>query len=318
MEKKRRERKQFCALKKAYYHLSTDGWKEGLLFHSAPQYAYGMSVMGLLTLRFDICIYAFTLMPNHVHILLSGTGENCVKAFDFLRKMISARLVKDGYPPLPLQYWFKLVLVETSDQMKKNFIYIDRNAYEQQICSPNAYPWSSSYLHFSLIGKMISGTKAESLSLRKLESLTACTLRIPPHWEFHPQYGLLPASFVDNSLFHKLFRHVKDYETHLVKDYESYVKLARSLDETTQFSLEECRDITDRLMQGLYAGRRLKDLQQEEKARLAVILMKEYDLPVSMIALSLKIPEHLVQQILRAKDFGRKLKEGTWPGAKKP
>ena len=87
-DKRRAEYKEF---KKYYYHLSSDGWKEGLLFHTKEQYAYGMTVMGLVTLKYGIVIYDFSLMPNHFHIILKGNGNQCLDAFDYLRMKISSR-----------------------------------------------------------------------------------------------------------------------------------------------------------------------------------------------------------------------------------
>ncbi len=303
--RRRKEREWYRSLKNGYYHMSTDGWKEGFLFHTPAQYAYGMTVIGLLTLFFDIKIYSFTLMSNHVHILLSGTGAACLDAFDYLRKKLSARLVKDGYPPLPEDYWFKLVAVEDQEQMKNNFIYIDRNAYEQQICVPCGYPWSSSYLHYSQIGNMIVGKRADTFSKRALERLTGTREAIPAHWQFHPEYGLLPVSFIDNTLFQRLFSGPKEYEIRSVKDYESFVKVANQLDEAPVYSPEELADIVNNMLQGLFSGRRVKQLSQDETGRLVVLLHKRYNMSVEMIASALSLSERLVKQFLYAKDYGK-------------
>lgn len=268
MARRRKERQEISNLKKGYYHLSTDGWKEGYLFHTKEQYAYAMTVIGLLVLQFDIVIYSFSLMPNHIHILLSGNGQACLKAFDYLRNKLSARLQKDGYPPIPDDYWFKLTPVEDQEQMKNNFIYVDRNAYE-------------------------------------LETLTGSRTAIPPHWEFHPTLGLLPSSFIDNKLFFRLFNNPKDYESHLVKDYEAFVKIGKLLDETPQFSEGEINDIVEQLVLNLYPGRRLKQLSNDEKGRLSIILMKNYAFTAETIASALKVSEHIVNQWLRAKDHGK-------------
>ena len=305
MARRRAERERIRSLKKGYYHLSTDGWREGFLFHNQQQYAFGMIVVGLLTLLFDITIYDFSLMPNHVHILLSGTGASCLAAFDYLRQKISARLRKDGYPPLLEDYWFKLVAVEDPEQMKNNFIYIDRNAYELQQCIPSGYPWGTGYLHFSRMSSMISGTPASAFSKRKLEEMTGSRISIPAHWQFHPKYGLLPFAFVDNSLFLRLFKGPKEYESRLVKDYEAFVKVGRSLDEMPNFTAFEVKEIVDHLLQNFYSGRHLRQLSNEEKGRLVTLLSKEYDLPAEVIASTLGLPGHIVQQLLRAKDFGR-------------
>lgn len=305
MARRRAERERIRSLKKGYYHLSTDGWREGFLFHNQQQYAFGMIVVGLLTLLFDITIYDFSLMPNHVHILLSGTGASCLAAFDYLRQKISARLRKDGYPPLPEDYWFKLVAVEDPEQMKNNFIYIDRNAYELQQCIPSGYPWGTGYLHFSRMSSMISGTPASAFSKRKLEEMTGSRISIPAHWQFHPQYGLLPFAFVDNSLFLRLFKGPKEYESRLVKDYEAFVKVSRFLNETPNFTAFEVKEIVDQLLQNFYSGRQLRQLSNEEKGRLVTLLSKEYDLPADVISSATDLSEHMVLQLLRAKDFGK-------------
>ena len=235
-KRRRKERQDIRNLKKGYYHLSTDGWKDGLLFHTKEQYAFGMIIIGLLTLWTGITVYSFTLMPNHVHILLSGNGEACLKAFDYLRNKLSARLVKDGYPPLPEDCWFKLKPVEDPEQMKIELLYVDRNPYELLLCVPSGYLWSSSYLHYSQLGTMIKGRRADTISKRELEEMTGSRITIPPHWEFHPILGLLPTSFIDNNLFLRLFINPKDYETRLVKDYEAFVKVGKTLGETPLFS----------------------------------------------------------------------------------
>lgn len=305
MARRRKERQEISNLKKGYYHLSTDGWKEGYLFHTKEQYAYAMTVIGLLVLQFDIVIYSFSLMPNHIHILLSGNGQACLKAFDYLRNKLSDRLQKDGYPPIPDDYWFKLTPVENQEQMKNNFIYVDRNAYELQICVPTGYAWSSSYLHYSQLGAIIKGRRADTFSKRELETLTGSRTAIPPHWEFHPTLGLLPSSFIDNKLFLRLFNNPKDYESRLVKDYEAFVKIGKLLDETPQFSEGEINDIVEQLVLNLYPGRRLKQLSNDEKGRLSIILMKNYAFTAETIASALKVSEHIVNQWLRAKDYGK-------------
>lgn len=301
----RKERERYQTWEKGNYHFITDGWKEGMLFHTLGQYAYGMVLIGLLTLKFGIRIFSFSIMSNHLHIVLEGTGRACVEAFNYLRQKITRRLVQDGYPPVPDDYWFKLVPIESDQQLRKEIIYVDRNAFEWQICIPSGYPWGSAYLQYSRIGKMIAGTRAGDMSKRKLEELTGSRIPIPPHWEFHPTYGLLPSSFVDYSAFYRLFPSAKDYQSRLVKDYESYVAVAKALDEVPVFSDEEAGDILRNILRDLYEGRRLKELGNNEKGQIVGILAKTYLMPVSQIAQILFMSERLVQQFLRSKDYGK-------------
>ena len=214
-----KERKEYQTWKNGYYHLSSDGWQEGKLFHNDSQFAYGMILIGLLTLRFKLVIYDFTLMDNHIHLLFSGTGAECCQAFDYFKMKLSARLVKDGFPPLPVNYGFKLKPVKDEEQMRVEYLYIDRNTLEKGISLPGGYPWGAAFLHFSKMGKYLHGVKAASLSKNRLEQICGTRMPIPPHWEFHQELGLLPSSFVDNNLFNRLFSHPKVYQTRLVKEY---------------------------------------------------------------------------------------------------
>lgn len=300
-KRRRKERDEYRSWPNGYYHLSTDGWKEGRLFHNKGQYAYGMIVLGLLTLLFEVKIYSFSLMPNHVHIILSGTGGAILKAFDHIRKKISARQIKDGFPPIPEDYWFKLVPIEDEEQMRRNFIYVDRNPHEKQICVPAGYPWGSNSLHFSLYGTLIKGRRADTFSKRELIKLARTEKPIPSDWEFHPELGLLPASFVDNRLFYKLFKSPKEYESRLVKDYEAFVQVARTLEEELDYSSEDYTVIVNQQL----GGRRLYQLSPDEKGRLVVQLANRYDMNAEQIAPALKMSLHLVQQFLHAKDYGR-------------
>lgn len=304
MTQNQKDKKEYKSWKKNYYHLSSDGWKEGLLFNTTEQYANGMTLMGVITLRFDIKVYAFSLMPNHFHILTSGNGAAISDAFAYLKRKLNQRLQEDGFPLLERNYGFKLVPVKDPEQMKTNFIYIDRNAYERQYCVPGGYPWSSCRLQFSRLDDFSEGVCAESISKRKLEELIGTRLPIPGQWRFHPVYGLLPSSFVDTSLFHRLFSGPKEYLTRLVKDYEAYVKIARELDETPVFSKEEADEMARTILRERFPGKAFAMLTHDEKGILAVSMAKQYSLPATLIAEALRLSERTVLQLLRAKDYG--------------
>lgn len=202
---RRQEREEYRAKGNGYYHFCTDGLKEGLIFNNAAEFAFGMCLMGLLWLKFSIRIYAFELMPNHIHIILSGTGENCLMAFDYLKRKLSARLLRDGYPPLPDDYWFKLVRLENQEELKNEILYILRNPLEKGFCIVGGYIWGTEWIYYSRFPKALEGTLAGKMSKRSLSKLFASEEDIPEHWRINPYLGLLPDSFVDTSVVRELF-----------------------------------------------------------------------------------------------------------------
>ena len=81
--------------------------------------------------------------------------------------------------------------------------------------------------------------------------------------------------------------------------------MSRSLGEKPVFSSDEVKDIVYHLLQNYYSGKQLRQLSNEEKGRLATVLAKDYDLSADVISSALGLSEHLVQRLVRAKDFGK-------------
>ena len=304
MENYRKRCAEYRGWKKGYYQLVSDGWQKGRLFHSSAQFMYGMMTIGLMQLKFGLRIYAFILMPNHIHIVLSGSGNACVEAFSYFKKRISARLSKDSDPPLPRDYGFKLLPIADKQQMRKHLLYVLRNAYEKGWCTPLGYPWGSGWSLYSQMAPFIRGVRAGTLSKRKMESLIGSETAVPADWEFHPALGLLPDSFVDTSLIRKLFPTVKQFFTRLVKDYESFAQIADEAGEDLLLSEEEVRDIVSHLLNTQFNHKTVEQLGADEKYSLAALLNHAFHLPPETVAQTLSLPEHIVKQVLRSKEYG--------------
>ena len=89
-----------------------------------------------------------------------------------------------------------------------------------------------------------------------------------------------------------------------MKDYEAFAKVSKSLDETMEYGIDEARDLLMQLIHGHYSGRQLNLLTNEEKGQLAIMLVTKYNMSINMSAHVLGMSEHIVNQFLRAKDYG--------------
>lgn len=301
--KNRSKRNLYFSMPKGYYHFSTNGLQNGKLFYTPAQFAYGMILIGLITLWFNVKVYAFVLMPNHIHIILSGTGEDCIKAFDFLRKKISARLIEDGNTPLPDDYDFLLVPINDKTHMRSEVEYVLRNPLEKNYSTPEGYPWGSGWIYHSALPSLITGTKASDIPIRELRRICSTKMSIPEHWQFHPTLGLLPESFVDKSLVIKLFPSAKDFESLLVKDYESYSRIAKELGETLEYSEAEIADIRNHVLHTSFKGNSLDDLTTESKYTLIGILSSRFYMSPRDISRAVYMREPLIRQVLNSKEY---------------
>lgn len=296
-------RAEIRAREKGNYHFCTDGLKGAKLFNSVEEYAFGMIQLGFICIRYAITIYAFSLMPNHIHIILNGNGDACLQAFDFLKRRLTARLKKDGYPPLPENYWFKLVPIETSEQMKSEILYVLRNALEAGLGMAEGYVWSSGWLYHSDFCEILNKQPIPKMNQRKRFRLTGGEDEIPVSWHLHSYLGLIPDAFVDTSLVLKLFPTPKDLQTALVKDYETFFQVAGRLGEIVSFNKAETESIVSQTLQKRFDGRSLRELSDTEKGKLAIILNREFGLNSFQISTSIFIREVTVRQLLGSKEL---------------
>ena len=301
MDKRQKRRAEYKSWKKGYYHLCTDG-KKGTICHDETEYVYLVNTISLLDLLFPVKVHTYKVMRSHLHLLLSGRGKDCVAVFDYVRRRINKRLVKDGHPPLPEDYDFKLIPVMDEDQMRNNAIYIARNASEIQNIRPGGYLFGSSMVFFSEIPRLFETVRAGDLSVRTLKKMFQTHVSIPSDRLIHPGLGMvLPQSFVDMSVLHKVFPTAKEYETRLVKDYEAFVDIADQVGEEIVFSVEEAKDIVRQEL--MMEGRNLSDLSNDDRCTLAVRLNKKYKLDAITLSQAVFIPARVISQALKSKKY---------------
>ena len=150
MDKIRKIRKEYQSWGKGYYHLSTDGWKDGKLFYTEGQYAHGMTLTGLLTLRLELTIYDFSLLDNHVHLLLQEGEEPLGMIFRRIGTKyvywFNRRYERTGHL---FQDRFRSETVEDDAGFVTVLRYIHLNPVKAGLCKvPEEYPYSSYARYF--------------------------------------------------------------------------------------------------------------------------------------------------------------------------
>ena len=297
------EREAFRAEGEGDYHFCTDGLKGGLIFNNVAQFAFGMILMGIICIKFSLRIYAFTLMPNHIHIVLHGTGANCLLAFDYLRRKLNARLLKDGFAPIPDDYWFKLTKIETREQLMTEIIYALRNPMEKGFSTATGYLWSSGWLYYSQMSELVKGgTPVKEMSKRALVKMLGGEEDLPGYWIIHPLIGLSPEYIVDMDAVRDLFPHPKDLQIAIVKDYEVFFQIAKRLGELTEYSKSELESIVSQVLQKRFAGRTLNTLSEADKGKLAIVLNREFGMSSYQISTTIYVKERIIRQVLASKE----------------
>ena len=74
------------------YHACTNGLSQDLMFCDTKDFVQGMNDIPVCALSTGIKIYAFCLMNNHVHFVLKGQYDDCLKFMRLYKQMRSRRL----------------------------------------------------------------------------------------------------------------------------------------------------------------------------------------------------------------------------------
>ena len=155
---------------------------------------------------------------------------------------------------------------------------------------------------YSEVPRLFDTVRAGDLSVRTLKKMFQTHVSIPPDRLIHPGLGMvLPQSFVDMGVLHKVFPTAKEFETRLVKDYEAFVEIADQVGEDIVFTVEEAKDIVKQEL--MMEGRNLSDLSNDDRCALAVRLNKKYRLDAVTLSQAVFIPARVISQALKSKKY---------------
>ena len=132
---------------KPCFQINSKKLEKELLFRDEEDYIYGINTLALILLQFpSVVIYAFTLMSNHIHLLLGGPREQCEAYYDAVMHRLSLWLKRkyglSGVVPYGPENR-EVVVVKGLDHFVIEVLYLLRNPFKAKICYPGDYPWSS-------------------------------------------------------------------------------------------------------------------------------------------------------------------------------
>lgn len=314
MNPKLKKYRTYAELPFGRYHMITDKLVKGGLFACDADFVEGMNAMALCQLRHPVRILRFTLMWNHIHIVLEATGKQCVDFFFSLERRLSWLLKRTGKSPLPAAYCFLLVPIRDPRQLADTILYVDRNPYDTSLnVLPGGYLWGTGYLGFSHMGKYLSRTHVSHYSKRDCYGFFHTWQTVPGHYGMNPELKMIyPDNYVDTAAVVRLFKTAARYQTRLSKAYESFVQVAEASGEDLVFHSDDVTDIVRTVCREQFKGAMISSLSREEKEQLAIRLHLDYRMDAETISSQLSIPPYIIRQLLQSK------KARPQNGSKKP
>lgn len=267
MTKLEKLRKEYKSWGRWYYHLVLDSLGERNLFNNRDEYVNGMNIVAIAQYQTGTDVIQFDWMRNHGHFVVRATGEQCCRFFDYSRYRLNAKLIKDGYPPLPDDWFFKLIRLDTLNELVNAVSYSARNSYDAMSnVLPGGYLWSSNYLIFSNISDMIDCKTVEQAGTREMIGILGSNVKLPADYKVCKLGFILPESYLlrteDGSMTkaRSLYKDSKDYAYHLFRDYDTYRRVASDLGEAWSPTGGDVDPIISNLLEINYGVKSVKSL----------------------------------------------------------
>mgnify|MGYP002621559810 FL=1 len=193
-----------------FYHCATKGFQRSILFADANEFIAGMNRIAICSARackaFPVIVIAFCLMDNHVHFILHGTRENCLRWMALFHRLT---MVWQGHHrngnPVSEPWEYDAWQIFGEEDLKEKIAYVLRNPMlAGQACLPTNYRWSSGPLVFG--GEPVAkGRPIGSMSGYECRKAFDTRIALPGEWLMMPDGLIWPGCYTNYQHVERLF-----------------------------------------------------------------------------------------------------------------
>lgn len=155
-----------------FYHVYSSPLQKCPLFRNDADRRFFLNRVVLCLPGTNIQIYAFCLMDNHVHFLISGIESDIRKLFSCIKREYG-RWVNSSDGPVEVKlddFEISMRVIKGEDDFKTVVAYILRNPVPAGLGSPTSYKWSSAFLYFNPWLNQFDGVPAKEYGITKLRA----------------------------------------------------------------------------------------------------------------------------------------------------
>ncbi len=283
-----------------FRHLCTPGDGQELIFKSDDDFRFGITSMAMALVEardagWNMKLYAFALMSNHVHVMAAGTDEACMEFFGIWKNRLKRYFA--GKVDLG-QFECKLIAVENLNSLRNEIAYIHRNGFVNNLReTPFSYKWSTGMYYFNSAARLLPRVKVSDLSYRGRQRLFKSRVS----YEFDNleviDGCISPLSFCDIVEGERLFRDAHKYFYAISRKGEAYGAIAKTFGDRVFLNDEEMYGAVCRKAKELYKVDSLKTLSPASRIEMAKIMHGEYNASNGQIQRMLKLEKSVVSEM---------------------
>ena len=212
-----------------------------LVFRTEEDFTFGVNTLAIGTLKFKVRVLCYTLMNNHLHLLVMGRYEDCLAYFKWvllrLAQMLKTRYGINGVLKADTA---DVQAVTDKDMFLNEVAYLLRNTYKAHINSPFSYPWAPFEVYFNPYRDVLRGERFPSPDAAK--RILGTHADIPSDWQ-HLNGRILNKCFVDYRTVEQIFGNGLTLFDRVRKyDLESAVSQSHGIEEMLTFTDNEMQE----------------------------------------------------------------------------
>lgn len=284
------------------YHICTNGQDAPVLMRDAEDYKIACTYLALVAWKLNVEIYAYIVMSNHVHVLIScrdrRTAERFIRAYKqklslFFRHKYdickSFRGISDS-----------ITLVDSLHYFRNCIAYILRNALSARVCTRiEDYPWSSYSAYFSNVDYNVL-RRVDSLGIRERRNvvksnvdLNDCPLYVDAHGR------VADRSFVRYVVVEKAFSNsFRSFLYCLGTCNDSKMEYEFALKPQININDLELLNVAEHLAHSRFAGKTLADLSASDKCSMIKNLYFNNKTSIPQLSRILGLSRQMVTKVL--------------------
>ena len=250
-----------------YWHLYTDGTEMQNLFCNQEEFRTGMwSLATSLYLCKRVRGLTFELMTNHIHLIVAGQKEECIRVFELFNARLKNIFAKTDKKIDWSQFKMEILPIESLQALRNEIIYANRNAFvANPAYTPNSYPWGGGCAYFCPWLQHLNTSPLGKLKIKIQRSLlhTRDVLAFSDLLEV----GSLPfiPSFCDIKLGESMFRDARSYFNSLTRNAEAFSQIASRLKDTIFLTDEELYSVICSHISKEYSVKTTSQLSAQQK-----------------------------------------------------
>lgn len=285
--------------KEGIYQFTMNHLEQALLFRSPEDFNLGLNAVAIGAYKYHVTVLAYSLMGNHLHLLLKGSYSSCRAFYHWLvrrlRRMLSQRY---GVSGLLREDAYDVSAITDADMFLNEVAYILRNPYKARISSPLSYIWSSADVYFNPLRDSVRGEALSGMRQERFRALMQTHETLPGEWE-QVNGRILNRFFVDYKMVENRFGNSTAFFDRLRKyDLESAVQMSHGLAQQLRFTDQEMQEKILSVCRNEYHVDSYHQLDQKSLLLLARTLSRRFSCPKKQIGRLLGLSDSLLEQLL--------------------